>query len=1058
MAIILIYYHRNIPSYLGLGARVLLLLFFFTGVMCNEVLVPRNIDAVLGKNITLGCQIQVGSNLSLTQSSWERRVASSTVTLAVYNPEFGTSITDEYVGRLSFLSASRHDATVLLENVDFADAGVYTCKVATFPMGNKQASTTVNIMVEPKVYVSASSAPLLDGGNETVVATCRAERALPPAEVSWESDLFGRSQEHQQKESDGTATTWVSYSWRPTRHTQKLSLTCVVRHPALQTELRSTHWLNVQFAPEIVLKSIGDWLVGGTDSHLQCRANANPPVGSLTWSRLDGPMPEGVDVVNGTLYFMRPLQQNDSGVYRCTVENDIDTRSRETRVWIRARPSVQINEAMTLENGTHYQKVTCSAAGGKPEAVVSWLVYDQEPNNVAFSVTTETLQHSNSTFTQTSTLHLPMHLMHEGNVTCVVNHPALANSTHVKVKVQTFVTPVVTMNTTLLQDEGEEFQVVTCKAMNGRPAARLSWSLSGDTAEARNISMDVGSKIEMDMDTDTETAISSRRFPAHLHEGWNITCMVMHPTFPSEQRRTVTFPTYRFSAMRVLTPNGVAVRHVLVDEGQSNVTFQLEVTGNVPRYQVNCIKEDGPLSADMNVMGSSLQVMGPVGLHHAGKYKCQASYYNHKASVELEMQVAPREVQEAPVAPNVTIQTWEETNHRIIQCSAADAVPVANVSWVLPEGLLATIRPNSTLQNSAHTVSVALLLPVCLSEEHRVQCVIEHPALLETDIREMTIPACLAGPEVNVSITTTRENGTRYTLVTCRADSNKPAATITWSLSDDHGGNSISWSEGVQTANWTSPSGSATVVSTAPIPTLSFFGRTLACIVTHKALAEPVRRETWIPAVDPPKLSVSFIMHPNSPLCLIVCESSWEMGTFNLSWVLPLNNTGRAVQRSGNVTGRFWANSTYEFLLDLHEGQNLTCQVKNEHISAEKTVHIPQYYISSLKLLNPVSSTAVQRVSLKMHLHNQRISLKVCGKIPAFNITCVRSDDSPVRTKGAAIVFPSPVSLHDAGLYTCRASFHHHSATLSVQVEVTEEDQELCKCPEMCIKPQTAQK
>nr|XP_023692822.1 uncharacterized protein LOC111856805 isoform X1 [Paramormyrops kingsleyae] len=741
----------------------------------------------------------------------------------------------------------------------------------------------------------------------------------------------------------------------------------------------------------------------------------------------------------------------DEREYKCSFFSGYEIMEETMTLTVLARPSVQINEAMTLENGTHYQKVTCSAAGGKPEAVVSWLVYDQEPNNVAFSVTTETLQHSNSTFTQTSTLHLPMHLMHEGNVTCVVNHPALANSTHVKVKVQTFVTPVVTMNTTLLQDEGEEFQVVTCKAMNGRPAARLSWSLSGDTAEARNISMDVGSKIEMDMDTDTETAISSRRFPAHLHEGWNITCMVMHPTFPSEQRRTVTFPTYRFSAMRVLTPNGVAVRHVLVDEGQSNVTFQLEVTGNVPRYQVNCIKEDGPLSADMNVMGSSLQVMGPVGLHHAGKYKCQASYYNHKASVELEMQVAPREVQEAPVAPNVTIQTWEETNHRIIQCSAADAVPVANVSWVLPEGLLATIRPNSTLQNSAHTVSVALLLPVCLSEEHRVQCVIEHPALLETDIREMTIPACLAGPEVNVSITTTRENGTRYTLVTCRADSNKPAATITWSLSDDHGGNSISWSEGVQTANWTSPSGSATVVSTAPIPTLSFFGRTLACIVTHKALAEPVRRETWIPAVDPPKLSVSFIMHPNSPLCLIVCESSWEMGTFNLSWVLPLNNTGRAVQRSGNVTGRFWANSTYEFLLDLHEGQNLTCQVKNEHISAEKTVHIPQYYISSLKLLNPVSSTAVQRVSLKMHLHNQRISLKVCGKIPAFNITCVRSDDSPVRTKGAAIVFPSPVSLHDAGLYTCRASFHHHSATLSVQVEVTEEDQELWNIFIICI-------
>ncbi|XP_048837408.1 uncharacterized protein si:ch211-149e23.4 isoform X2 [Brienomyrus brachyistius] len=741
----------------------------------------------------------------------------------------------------------------------------------------------------------------------------------------------------------------------------------------------------------------------------------------------------------------------DEREYKCSFHYGFEIVEERMTLTVLARPSVQINVAMTLENGTRYQKVTCSAAGGKPEAVVSWLVYDQEPNNVAFSVTTETLQHSNSTFTQTSTLRLPMHLMHEGNVTCVVNHPALAKSTHVKVRVQTFVTPLVTMNTTLLQDEGGEFQVVTCKAVNGRPAASLSWSLSGDTTEARNISMEVGSKIEMDMDTETETAISSRRFPAHLHEGWNITCMVTHPTFPSEQRRTITLPTYRFSAMRVLTPNGEAVGHVLVDEGQSNVTFQLEVTGNVPRYQINCTKEDGPLSTDMTVIGSFLQVMGPVGLHHAGKYECQASYYNHTVSVDLEMQVVPREVQQAPVAPNVTIQTWEETNHRIIQCSAADAVPVANVSWVLPEGLLATIWPNSTLQNRAHTVSVALLLPVCLSEEHRVQCVIEHPALFETDIREVTIPACLAGPEVNVSISTTRENGTRYTLVTCRADSDKPAATITWSLSDDHGGNSTSWSEGVQTVNWTSPNGSATVVSTAPIPTLSFFGRTLACIVTHKALAEPVRRETWIPAVEPPKLSVSLIMHPNSPLCLIVCESSWETGTFNLSWILPLNNTGRAVQRSGNVTGRFWANSTYKFPLDLHEGQNLTCQVKNEHISAEKTLHIPQYYISSLKLLNPASSTAVQRVSLKTHLHDQRISLKVCGKIPAFNITCVRSDDSPVRTKGAAIVFPSPVSLHDAGLYTCRASFHHHSATLSLQVEVTEEEQELWNIFMICF-------
>lgn len=72
--------------------------------------------------------------------------------------------------------------------------------------------------------------------------------------------------------------------------------------------------------------------------------------------RLDGPMPEGVDVLNGTLHFMRPLQQNDSGVYRCTVENDIDTRSRETRVWIRGEGQPTFSTSL---GSMHEWKLVC---------------------------------------------------------------------------------------------------------------------------------------------------------------------------------------------------------------------------------------------------------------------------------------------------------------------------------------------------------------------------------------------------------------------------------------------------------------------------------------------------------------------------------------------------------------------------------------------------------------------------------------------------------------------------------------------------------------------------
>ncbi|KAG5844730.1 hypothetical protein ANANG_G00165650 [Anguilla anguilla] len=284
---------------------------FTSGVRCW---CPR-VDAVLGKNITLGCTVQVESNLSLTQSSWERRRGAATVTVAVYNPQFGISVAPD-------------------------DSGVYICKVATFPLGNTQASATVSVMVEPKVYVSAGSVPLLDGGNATLVATCTAERARPAAEVLWETSLSGRSEARVREEPNGTSTTQVRYTWQPSRHAHGHALTCVVRHPALQSDFRIPYLLNVQSAPDIVLEGYhGDWFVGQENVQLQCRANANPPPRHFTWTRLDGEIPEGVEVVNSTLVFGRPLLGNDSGVYRCEVGNDIGLRSRDLDVRIQEPPS-----------------------------------------------------------------------------------------------------------------------------------------------------------------------------------------------------------------------------------------------------------------------------------------------------------------------------------------------------------------------------------------------------------------------------------------------------------------------------------------------------------------------------------------------------------------------------------------------------------------------------------------------------------------------------------------------------------------------------------------------
>nr|XP_015816501.2 nectin-3-like protein isoform X1 [Nothobranchius furzeri] len=330
-------------GYLGQKGRVAIyhVLCIISGAWGSQVLVPQRVSAVLGKNVTLECRVEVGSNLTLTQSSWERRLPSGSAAVAVYNPEFGTFIPPEYINRLYFRSPSSHDATIVLENVGFSDVGIYTCKVATFPLGNTQASTTVSVLVEPKIYMSAGSTALIDGGNETVVATCIAERARPPAEVSWESNIFGQSEVHLFDDVNGTTSTQVRYIWQPTRHVQGQALTCVVRHPALQNDFRIPYQLNVKFAPDIsVVGYDGDWYAGRENVQMACKANANPPAHYFRWIRLDSEMPEGVEVINSTLFFLRPLQRNDSGVYRCEVANDINLRSRDVRILIQDPPTM----------------------------------------------------------------------------------------------------------------------------------------------------------------------------------------------------------------------------------------------------------------------------------------------------------------------------------------------------------------------------------------------------------------------------------------------------------------------------------------------------------------------------------------------------------------------------------------------------------------------------------------------------------------------------------------------------------------------------------------------
>ncbi|KAG9348500.1 hypothetical protein JZ751_002236 [Albula glossodonta] len=647
--------------------------------------------------------------------------------------------------------------------------------------------------------------------------------------------------------------------------------------------------------------------------------------------------------------------------YKCAFTTFEEAVDAKVFLNVLVPPDVHMYVEEKMENGTHYQMVTCSAVAGKPAAAISWSIDGHHSSDSIFSVYKTTIENPNGTVTQTSVLQFPTHLQEAGEVTCTISHPALSEPQQVTKSVQTFVAPTVTLETQN-EEEGKEYLKVTCVAAGARPAPDIAWQLPGDTPEGSP-----EERVQQDKEANAVTVTSSVLVQAHLYEGEDITCIVTHPKLPHGLQKNITLPIYELSSVKVLMqesgrmhPENQVEGRVALDEGQRNVAIHLEVTGNVPHYKVNCSRENGSLPAGMEVTGNVLHLEGPAEPHYAGLYTCQASYYSHRLNVPLEIVVTPVIVQPVFICPSIKIQTMEDVDQTIIECSASEAIPAANVSWKLPGGLSGTIQPNTTFQNGTYSVTSVLLLPICLAQEHVVECVIEHPALVDTEIQPITLPMC---------------------------NSKYGANDIPESLISNH-------------AN---QSGSEMIHSLLRFPTRVYTGQVVVCSVDHPALEAPERRE----------------IQRMSPLWLAICGYRGDAASVNATWVLPDNSTGRTAFHSGHEEGHLWANSTYEFPLALVLNKTTSYRWIQEE------------------------SAAVHRVALQAHLASQRILLKVYGNAPWYNLTCSRSDGSAVRTEGSAMVFPSEVSERDAGLYTCHASFYHHSTSVPFQVDVDSGDFQL---------------
>ncbi|XP_034024247.1 uncharacterized protein si:ch211-149e23.4 [Thalassophryne amazonica] len=811
----------------------------------------------------------------------------------------------------------------------------------------------------------------------------------------------------------------------------------------------------------------------GEDVYLSCRYLGEGTITNAQWKRQidskirakritgfanDKPFKRDVDFsipdspTNLTVK-MRVSSVAVEGEYTCEFASEDAAFTDKLFLTVLARPDIRVLVNSETINGTHYQLVSCSALCGRPVPQISWLIGSLPLSNYPFTAQMSHIIHPNGTTSLSSTLHFPTHLQDEDQVTCVVHHPTLSEPTLTTVRVDTFVRPNVSIQAEMIQREGNDVWVVSCIASGGRPASDISLALTAD--EELQEEEDVGSDIH----------IRSFHFRASAYEGRNVTCMFDHPKFTQRESRVLTLPSFYLTAGKLfhwkLENSSVDVRateSLELQEGQRDAVIDLNITGNVPHYTVTCTKDDGPLPEGVEVFGSNLTVPGPADSQHAGLYECVASYHQHKAMLQFIITLKPTQ----PVPPTIRVALHNEDGQTVIECSAADAVPAANVSWLLPQGVSGVSRFNFTSHNGSHSVRGVLLLLACSPWELAVECVINHPAFEKPESRSVTLSRC-AQPNITMSSSTEWRGGEEYTLVNCSVDSAAPAATITW-----HTGNndsSTSYLKETSTLLQLHAEGLVSVRSSVHFLSSLYSDQNLTCTVKHQSLEAPEQRTVQILQHRAPMLRVFIVRQQDSPLWLAVCDYQGEAGRTNLTWVLHQNTKAQrylpSVYKGHTQTSRI----TYQFPLALHEGHNLSCVHQCEHgITEKRTIHIPRYYISSVRVLNhttPLHShyggePITHRLTLKENQHKQRIMLQVYGNVPEYSLKCQRSDGSSVRMEGVTLIFETELTERDEGLYMCQASFYHHTAAVHIQVELMSEEKHFVLMALICFSSASA--
>lgn len=99
--------------------------------------VPPEVIGYAGSDVTLHCQLISPQSCNISQVQWDFLQPDGNKTIIfVFHNMYGKNVPESYLKRLDIERQS-----LIIRHVELADAGLYTCTLATFPCGSVEGTT-----------------------------------------------------------------------------------------------------------------------------------------------------------------------------------------------------------------------------------------------------------------------------------------------------------------------------------------------------------------------------------------------------------------------------------------------------------------------------------------------------------------------------------------------------------------------------------------------------------------------------------------------------------------------------------------------------------------------------------------------------------------------------------------------------------------------------------------------------------------------------------------------------------------------------------------------------